>query len=225
MKKEKGSITLEATLFLVLFLWGYMAFMDLVQIGRAQMILQYTLNETVKEVAQSTYILTKAGIVEKSVQTGKKAAAFQSKTTEMVDSVKQLADVLENGSGDLMQQAVVTGSNVGSYFGNSEELLDGIIAFGKNQAGGAAKTFLIDKICKGFLKKQLKFVAENEEPEKYLRKLGLENGMSDISFQGTKWFDSSREIDVVMTYKLTYNLGMLGTQERVFKVRAKTAVW
>ena len=41
MKKEKGSITLEAAIFLSMFLIAYLAFMDLVQVARAQMILQY----------------------------------------------------------------------------------------------------------------------------------------------------------------------------------------
>lgn len=224
MKKQRGSLTLEAALFLTMFMMGYMAFMDLVQIGRTQMILQYTLDETVKEISQSTYILTKAGIVEKSVNTGKKAEAFKGKTSEMVESVKQLAGALENGSDNLLQQSIITGENVGSYFGNSDELLDGIVAVAQNSAGNMAKTFLIDKVSKGFLKKQLRSLTD-EDPDQYLKKLGLENGMSDIKFEGSKWFDSSREIDVVMTYRMTYHLGILGTQERVFKVRAKTAVW
>ena len=56
MKKEKGSITLEAAIFLSMFLIAYLAFMDLVQVARAQMILQYTLDETTKELAQNSYI-------------------------------------------------------------------------------------------------------------------------------------------------------------------------
>lgn len=224
MNKEKGSVTLEAAIFLTMFMMGYLAFMDLVQVGRAQMILQYTLNETVKELAQSTYILTKAGIVEKSVQTGQKAAAFEAKTTEMVDSVKQLADVLETGNGNLIQQADVTVQNIESYFENSDELLEGITAFAKRGIGNAAKSLLIEQICEGCLKRQIESMAA-QEPDAYLQKLGLKGGMGDITFRGTSWFDTSREIDVVMTYKLKYNLGVLGTQERTFKVRAKTAVW
>lgn len=223
MKKEKGSITLEATIFLTMFMFAYLAFMDLVQVGRAQMILQYTLDETVKELAQSTYILTKAGVVEKSVQTGQKAAAFESKTMEMVNSVKDLADVLESGSGNL-QQVNVTSQNISSYFSNSEELLEGIAAFARSGIGSVAKTLLIEQICQGCLERQLKTMTDLD-PDVYLQRLGIKGGMGDIEFWGTSWFDRSREIDVVMTYKLTYNLGVLGKQERTFKVRAKTAVW
>lgn len=44
-KKEKGSITLEASIFLVIFIVFYMAMMDLIQIARAQVVLQYAANE------------------------------------------------------------------------------------------------------------------------------------------------------------------------------------
>lgn len=229
MKRESGSITLEAAVFLTIFIFAYLAFMDLVQVGRAQMIFQYALNETVKELAQSTYILTKAGIVEKSVQTGQKAAAFQSRTEEMVGSVIDLANVLESGSGDVIQQVEVTGQNIESYFENSDELWNGIVSFVKNGAGNVVKTLLIEQICKGSLKKQLSAMSGGEMDSaaihRYLQKLGLQNGLSDISFWGTSWFDKGREIDIVMTYRMKYNLGVLGTQEKTFKVRAKTAVW
>lgn len=224
MEKENGSITLEATIFLTMFLLAYLAFMDLVQVGRTQMILQYTLDETVKELAQSTYILTKAGVVEKSVQTGQKAAAFEAKTVEMVNSVKDLANVLEGGNGNLQQQVDITSQNISNYFGNSEELLEGIATIAKSEIGNAAKTFLIEQICQGCLERQLKNMSDIE-PNAYLAKLGIKGGMGDIEFGGTSWFENSREIDVVMTYKMTYNLGVLGIQERTFKVRAKTAIW
>lgn len=80
MKKERGSITLEAAIFLSMFLLAYLAFMDLVQVARAQMILQYTLDETTKELAQNSYILTKTGIVGQSIQTGQKSQQFKGKT-------------------------------------------------------------------------------------------------------------------------------------------------
>lgn len=210
---------MEASIFLSMFLMFYVALMDLVQIGRAQMIMQYTLNETAKEISQCTYILTKAGIVEKSIQTSQKSAQFKGRTEEMIDSVKTLANTIGSG-GDVIGQAYVTGENVYDYFENSEEILDGVIAVAKNLASNLGKELAVGAVCEGSLKKQLSYLSGGD-PDAYLKKLGVE----DISFSGTKWFDSSRELDIVMTYKVRYNLGFLGEQKRVFKARAKTAVW
>ena len=66
-REEKGSITLEASIFLVLFIVFYMMMMGLIQIVRAQVILQYAANETAREISQYSYVLTKTGIGEKGV--------------------------------------------------------------------------------------------------------------------------------------------------------------
>lgn len=124
----------------------------------------------------------------------------------------------------MIKSADVAYENVSDYFSNSDDIVQGLIAVVKNQAGGMAKEYAVGQVCRGSLKKQLGYVT-SQDPDDYLKKLGIEGGLGSISFQGTKWFDTSRELDIVMTYKLTYNFGILGKQERIFKVRAKTAIW
>lgn len=223
MKKEEGSITLEAAIFLSMFIMFYMALMDIVQIGRTQMILQYTLDETARELSQYTYILTKTGIVSQSMQTSKKSAEFIGKTEEVVNSVEELANALTQG-GDVIGTTQVAIDNLEDYFANSEDLMQGVVAVVKNLAGNYGKEKVVEAVCKGSLKRQLGYLS-SKEPDAYLQQLGIENGMSDITFTGTKWFDGSRELDIVMTYKMKYNLGILGVQEKTFKLRAKTAIW
>ena len=153
-KDEKGSITLEAAIFLSLFLMGYLAFMSLVQIGRAQMIMQYTLNETAKELSQSSYILTKTGIVGQSIQTGQKSREFQGKTEELLDSVMEFGASVTEG-GNVVQTAEVAYDNIEDYFSNSDDIIQGLIAVVKNTAGGMAKVWVDGKGCSGRPKKQL----------------------------------------------------------------------
>lgn len=222
-KDEKGSITLEAAIFLSLFLMGYLAFMSLVQIGRAQMIMQYTLNETAKELSQSSYILTKTGIVGQSIQTGQKSREFQGKTEELLDSVMEFGASVTEG-GNVVQTAEVAYDNIEDYFSNSDDIIQGLIAVVKNTAGGMAKEWAVSQVCRGSLKKQLQYLTP-EDPDAYLEKLGIQGGMDGISFEGTTWFDTTRELDIIMTYRIEYDFGVLGKQERVFKVRAKTAIW
>ena len=190
MKKERGSITLEAAIFLSMFLLAYLAFMDLVQVARAQMILQYTLDETTKELAQNSYILTKTGIVGQSIQTGQKSQQFKGKTEEMLNSVVDFGNAL-SGNGNVIQSANVAYSNLEDYFSNSDDIVQGLIAVAKNQAGSMAKEYAVGQVCRGSLKKQLSYIT-SEDPDAYLKKLGIQGGLGSISFQGTKWFDKQR---------------------------------
>ena len=223
MRKERGSITLEAAIFLSLFLMGYLAFLSLIQVGRAQMIMQYTLNETAKELSQSSYILTKTGIVGQSIQTGKKSQEFQGRTQELLDSVMDFGGSVA-GNGDVLQSAEVAYDNIEDYFSNSDDIVQGLIAVIKNTAGGMAKEWAVSQVCRGSLKKQLEYLT-SEDSDVYLAKLGIQGRIDNISFEGTTWFDTSRELDIVMTYRIQYDFGVLGKQDRVFKVRAKTAIW
>ena len=223
MRKERGSITLEAAIFLSLFLMGYLAFLSLIQVGRAQMIMQYTLNETAKELSQSSYILTKTGIVGQSIQTGKKSQEFQGRTQELLDSVMDFGGSVA-GNGDVLQSAELAYDNIEDYFSNSDDIVQGLIAVIKNTAGGMAKEWAVSQVCRGSLKKQLEYLT-SEDSDVYLAKLGIQGGIDNISFEGTTWFDTSRELDIVMTYRIQYDFGVLGKQDRVFKVRAKTAIW
>ena len=54
MKKErqKGSITVEATLFIPIFLFAFMSIYSLVSFARAQLLIQYAADQAAREVAQ-----------------------------------------------------------------------------------------------------------------------------------------------------------------------------
>ena len=222
-KKDKGSVTLEAAIFLSMFLFAYLFFMDLVQVVRAQMILQYTVTETAKELSQYTYLLSKTGVVDQGISTGKRSAEFDNKTTEMIESVQKLGEMIVN-FGDVFGQASATQQTVSSYFSDWEALKEGLISKGKTEIRAALQGILIETLCENALRGQIENMS-TKDVDTYLRDLGIEGGMSDITFDGTSWFRTDRTLDIIMTYKLRFRLGVLGDQERIFKVRAKTAVW
>lgn len=62
-KRQKGSITVEATLFLPI-LSGFVSIYSLISFTRAQLIVQYAADQAAKEVAQYSYILEKIGILD-----------------------------------------------------------------------------------------------------------------------------------------------------------------
>ena len=59
-KRQKGSITVEATLFLPLFFLAFVSIYSLISFTRAQLIVQYAADQAAKEVAQYSYILERS---------------------------------------------------------------------------------------------------------------------------------------------------------------------
>ena len=51
-RKENGSITVEAALFIPMFLFAFMCIFSLISCVRAQVLIQYSVDQAAKEVAQ-----------------------------------------------------------------------------------------------------------------------------------------------------------------------------
>ena len=89
MKKnnsENGSLTVEATVFLTIFILFVLVVYDFLQIARAQVILQYAANQAAMEISEYSYVLTKAGITSKYQQTMSQSRAFQDDTANAVQN-------------------------------------------------------------------------------------------------------------------------------------------
>ena len=63
-KREKGSITVEAALFIPLFFFAFMCIFSLISCVRAQVLIQYSVDQAAKEVAEYSYILEKTGVLD-----------------------------------------------------------------------------------------------------------------------------------------------------------------
>ena len=55
-RKENGSITVEAALFIPMFLFTFMCIFSLISCVRAQVLIQYSVDQAAKEVAEYSYI-------------------------------------------------------------------------------------------------------------------------------------------------------------------------
>ena len=134
-REEKGSITLEASIFLVLFIVFYMMMMGLIQIVRAQVILQYAANETAREISQYSYVLTKTGIVEKRVSTSSQAAAFTENASQLMDDIEKVGNTLSTGEGleELPGNIEQAGQHAESLLGDPDALMNNIFSLIKTK--------------------------------------------------------------------------------------------
>lgn len=225
--RNAGSITLEATIFLTLFILFYMVLMDLVQIARAQIILQYSVNEVAKEVSTYGYLLTKTGIVEKRVATSGQANDFVGKTTEMVDAIVRVEETLTNG-GDVIDAANDAGEKIQDYFGDTDQLVSSILSLIKTEGANIVSDYVIQEIVKGEIEEQIDMMSY-KDADRYLQDLGIEDGLDGLDFSQTSWCNTSvggmPVLEVVVVYTIDFNLGFIKLESRTFRVCAKTALW
>lgn len=96
-KKNKGSLTLEASIVLVFFLVAYMAILSVINMYRAQVLIQNAANQTAREIAQYTYLLKKAGLAEFGKQASNDAGTFTDDTNKMIGTVFSFFEASSEG--------------------------------------------------------------------------------------------------------------------------------
>lgn len=224
---SRGSITVEAIVFLTLFISFYMMLMSLIQIAKAQIILQYSINEVAKEVSVYSYLLTKTGIVDKRVSTAKQAQEFQSKTQDVVSAIEQVGKSL-TGNGNVIGAAKNAGEKVYDYVSDTDELAAGILNSIKTAGADFVSNLVIEGIVKNEVKKQIE-VFSNKDADQYLKDLGIAQGLEGLDFSESSWGASSEGgmpvLEVTVIYDIEFKLGMLELEPRTFKLCAKTALW
>lgn len=226
-EKENGSITLEASVFLVLFIVFYLAMMDLIQIARAQVILQYAANETAREISQYSYVLTKLGIVDKRVATSTQAAAFRADAQELLDDIEAVGNVLTSG-GDIVGSVQNAGQHAQDFFGDPDALMNNIFSLIKTWGADMLSDAVIEAIVRATVEEQIEHMSSKGADE-YLIDLGIDSGMGGLDFSSSSWANAANgsmpELEVSIAYVIDFHFGIIELEPRRFKVCAKTALW
>lgn len=226
-KREKGSITLEASIFLAIFIVFYLAMMDLIQIVRAQVILQYAANEAAREISQYSYVFTKTGIVQKRGSTSAQAAAFQADAAKLLDDIEAVGDAL-SGGGDVVGSVQQAGEHVQDFFGDPDALMNNIFSLIKTSGADRVSSMVIEVLVEDIVKEQIENMSSKSADE-YLKNLGIEDGMRGLHFDDSRWANEKVNdmpmLEVSIVYTIDFNLGIIELGPKRFKVCAKTALW
>lgn len=98
MKRQRGSLTIEAALVLGMFLFAYAAIISITNFIRAQMIIQYSLGQAAKEISAYCYLVSKTGLLDDSARVHSEAETFKNDTDEVIDTVVKLYEALDEGA-------------------------------------------------------------------------------------------------------------------------------
>ncbi|MCM1161038.1 MAG: pilus assembly protein [Roseburia sp.] len=242
-EKERGSITIEATLVLTIFIMAYMCMMSLVQMVRAQTILQYVVDQAALDISRNTYLLTKTGITGQLYDTSEKGKKFEGDTADVIGKVKKLYsslgavaasdydNVIQNTEGALDaadNAATSIKEYTKTYMGSKDEIWSTLTTWGKMKAENFLENETVRIVVESRVEKQLQALGGRNADE-YLRHLGVKNGMRGLNFKGTEWMQANGEgkpgVRIEMSYEMEFNWYYFLIKDLKYKVTAYTAVW
>lgn len=105
-KENKGSLTVEASLALIVFIFAFLSILYLCKFVRAQIVLQHSVNQIAKEISQYSYLANKLGLRND-----------KTKSKEMIKDTDKI---------------ISEASNLISLINSEKDELDGIIIENKN---------------------------------------------------------------------------------------------
>lgn len=230
-EKQRGSITVEATLFLPIFFLAFVSIYNLVYFARAQVIVQYAADQAAKEVAQYSYILEKTGILEAMDNLYKKNKDFKSDIESVINNLETIQsageqavsgqDVIQNGM-EIGNAAKETYDTVKNYVDNPSSFMNGLLGCVKECTYEEIAHYMIDTVASSCIDKQLCIAGGIGDSEVYKEKLGI----TRLSVSETSWCkDQSRDIKIVVDYYISNRVPFFRIKPRHYRVCASTRVW
>lgn len=236
-KREKGSLTVEAALFLVIFLMAFLTIINFARLARAEVIMQHAINGTAMQISQYGYLLTKTGMYDAMTETANRAKEVESDIDEVVGAVNSLSGAIENTANGGITQANIdelvnaVSESQGAvditreYFQNPKGLLTGLAAVGKHRAEQAVCSLLVARMAESQVEAYLKQITD--DPDAYLIGLGIEGGMDGLDFRESKLMGGgSKDISVTVRFKVKNQMfPLFDFGEHEMCLNASTRFW
>ena len=209
--KERGSLTVEAVLFLIPFMLAFLTLVNVARYAEAEMLIHHSITQTAKQVSTYSYLLTKTEVSSKIQETTSKSDKFITTTTKTIDSVTGFFDSVGSfGSGDLVSDAenvLKSGEHaqemVTAYFSDPDAILSGVMAVVKSGVQQQMLKALVGGISRANIKTALLKVSD--DPDLYLEHIGIVDGMEGLNFWKSEWIGNSEgkpNLKIVVTYKM-----------------------
>lgn len=229
--KEKGSITVEATLFIPLFLFAFLSIYNLIGFARVQLLMQYAVNQAAREVGQYSYLLEKTGILDELDKISSNAAQIKEDLEKIEKNLKAVQDAAENAAKgeNVLENAVSAGKDIreiyeqtNDYVDNPQEFIKNIISMLETDAKDRISTYMISGIAKSCIQKQILAASGCKDLYTYLEKAGV----TGLNLEKTAWCqDGSRDIKIIVDYNIVNKMPFFIMEPRHYRVCASTRIW
>lgn len=178
---SRGSLTVEALLFLIPFMMAFCTLINAARFVQAEMLIHHAITQTAKQISTYSYVLTKAEISSRIRETNKKSEQFLVTVDEATSSIQGFVDAVSA----------------------PDELFDGMVSLIKSKGRWAVLTEVIGLLSKRNIENAISLLSE--DPDEYLENIGIVGGMSGLDFQESEWLSNSEgkgDIKIVVTYTM-----------------------
>jgi len=178
---DKGSLTVEALLFLIPFIMAFCTLINAARFVQAEMLINHAVTQTAKQLSTYSYVLTKAKISERIVNTNRKSEELKVTVNEAASSVEGFIDAVSDMDG----------------------LVEGVFSAVKGGIEQKAITSLVGEMTKNNIKNELMLVSD--DPDEYLKNIGIEGGLSGLHFDKTECLNDTEgkgSIKIIASYTM-----------------------
>lgn len=196
--RQRGSITVEALLILLIFMCAFWTLLNVARLARAQFVIQHAVTQTAKELSGYSYILTKFSQEDDMQSKYGKYAGSSASTEEITSNVQASSDSPSEGDG-------------------LEDILDWLDVDLQGMAiGMIAKARVVDYIDD-----------VTGDADEYLDLVGIVGGTSGLDFWNCEYaIGEDAHITINVTYRMTNTMfPFIDLGETSYCQSAKTGVW
>lgn len=254
INNRKGSLTVEASLVLPIFISAVLSLAFFIRMVYVQEFMQHAISEAAEEMACSAYIFHISGLqgLHDAVRDGidSKAEISQNQLSSMFDlynDLKGLSGITpDSHTGDVPQDK--TGDNIkgyssGSIISSAESIFKDLKSFVESGEGtgltplnelksvaaliaqGAFEDIKTE-LCIPLVKLTVKkYLEKDEDMDKTLRKMSIVGGYDGLDFSESSFFENNNDIDIVVKYKLDIPVPFKVLRPALIMQRATARAW
>lgn len=252
MRKEKGSLTVEACISFVTFLLITCTLLGFIKVIYTYGLIQHALNQAVAELSEYSYIYCKTlGDIDDTIQSATAAGTekFNGDVDTLVNTYTSLtdfagdvgdtvsdatdlninalegdADLLEMDYEEVAEQIGFTRAVVNDIITHPQTALKSLGSTFLNIANENIKTVAFGEITRALMSGYIK--TDSKSSDERLKGLQVSGGLSGLNFSGSSIMsDGSKDIDIVVCYTIDMNLPINFMNKVVLSNRAKVRVW
>lgn len=205
-KDSRGSLTVEALLFLIPFIMAFCTVINAARFVQAEVLIHHAATQTAKQISAYSYVLTKAEISTKMQETNGKSEKFAADVEKATSSIEGFADAV----------------------GDADSLVEGVFSLAKAEGRKNLMTQIAGDLTEENIKRSLGLMTD--DPDEFLSSIGIEDGLSGLDYSESEWISNGEEekgnVRIVVTYTMKnvlfpdFDFG-----QYVFSQSASTLIW
>ncbi len=228
MKSKRGSLSIEASISLIVFMIAFLSVLSLCKFIKTQVILQHAINQVAKEISIYSYITNKLGFV----RTGKDNDA-KNNSDEFLKEIVNLESVVRGEAVILNSKSSNDVAITSNYptpeavFKDPQYIIDAFVTIAKDET----ENYLVSKLIASPMSKFLvqKYIPNSFYGEKnadeYLKRLGVINGIDGLNFDTSTIFDDGKSINITVIYSMSVDFPLFTEKIMCFRLNASTIGW